>query len=124
MIAKLARRVALVFSVLICTSCGSGLDIAAQLLLAAGGIGGTGISFGPITGFGSIFVNGVEFQTSGATIIIDGSPASEGDLKKGMVVTVQGTIDGDTGIATTILAESAVKGPVDEDVTDPSASTV
>lgn len=122
MIAKLARRVALVFSVLICTSCGSGELLA--LLLASGGIGGTGISFGPIAGFGSIFVNGVEFQTSGATVIIDGSPASEGDLKKGMVVTVQGTIDGDTGIATTILAESAVKGPVDEDVTDPNASTV
>ena len=78
-------------------SCGGGTQ------LAGGGIGGTGISQGAITGFGSIFVNGVEFNTSGATIIKDGNTVTQNDLKIGMVVTVDGSIDTSTsGSATTV----------------------
>ena len=41
--------------------------------LAGGGIGGTGITAsGAITGFGSIFVNGIEFETAGASRDVDG----------------------------------------------------
>ena len=57
--------------------------------VASGGIGGTGISSGAVTGFGSIFVNGVEFDTSGASITMGGISVSESDLKLGMVVEVQ-----------------------------------
>jgi hypothetical protein len=73
----------------------------------AGGIGGTGItSTGTVTGFGSVFVNGVEFRTAGATITInDNTNRPESELRVGMVVEGKGTLDasGKTGAATSIL---------------------
>ena len=39
--------------------------------------GGTGITSGPVTGFGSIFVNGIEFGTDDADIYVNGDPADE-----------------------------------------------
>jgi hypothetical protein len=88
--------------------------------LAGGGIGGTGISSGTVTGFGSIFVNGVEFDTSGATRIVDDmvtvSTGSDDDtvLAQGMVVSVTGTVnaDGVTGTATTVEFDEIVEGPI------------
>lgn len=72
----------------------------------AGGIGGTGIvSSGTVTGFGSVFVNGVEFKTTGTMITInDNTSRPESELRVGMVVEVQGTLDasGKTGTATSI----------------------
>ncbi len=48
-------------------ACSSGTDVA--------GIGGSGVtSSGTITGFGSIFVNGVEFETSSSTFNVDDNP--------------------------------------------------
>ena len=81
----------------------------------SGGIEGTGISEGTITSFGSVFVNGVEFNTDDATILVDGQMASEDDLGIGMVVTVEGTFDnnGRTGRANVITYEELVKGTVD-----------
>ena len=65
-------------------SCGGGSDV------AGGGIGGTGISQGPITGFGSVFVNGIEFHTTGAEIEIeDNSRQPESELRTGMVVKIE-----------------------------------
>ena len=91
---------------------------------AGGGIGGTGntasVASGPITGFGSVFVSGNEFGTNGAVITVDGQAnAGEGQLKKGMVVLVNGTISEDYGTgqtiqrtARTILYEDTIEGPV------------
>ena len=63
-------------------SCGGGTN----------GTSGSGVtSTGTITAFGSVFVNGVEFSTSGATIVRDGNPATETNLRVGMVVTVNGS---------------------------------
>lgn len=78
------------------------------------GIGGTGItSGGTITGFGSIFVNGVEYDTSGSTITINDNIASESDLKLGMFVLVRGTLDNNTtGSANSISINIELKGPV------------
>lgn len=95
-------------------ACGGGTQ------LAGGGIGGTGISQGPITGFGSIFVNGVEFNTDGATVIKDGTtihPKSRDELqthlKEGMVVTVDGSIDSSTsGTANTVTYAKELEGPI------------
>jgi len=86
--------------------------------VASGGIGGTGISVGTITDFGSIFVNDVEFETTGATIILNGSPATENDLERGMVAAVLGDISGDTGSAASVMVEDVLKGPVENVVTD------
>lgn len=88
--------------------------------LAGGGIGGTGITSGTLTGFGSIFVNGVEFDTTGATRTVDDmSSVSNGMdddtvLGQGMVVTVNGSInsDGVTGTTTSVSYDGVVEGPV------------
>ena len=85
----------------------------------AGGIGGTGVvAQGAITGFGSIFVNGIEFETDSSSFDVDDdSVATEGDLALGMVVTVIGTInnDGVTGSASSVEYDDEVEGPVGND---------
>lgn len=92
-----------------CGSSGGGGDG-----VASGGTGGTGISSGAITGFGSIFVNGVKFSTNGATIRRDDMSINESELHEGMIVEVQGTIASSTsGTATTVEVEEAVRGPVE-----------
>jgi hypothetical protein len=89
---------------------------AAGPLLAGGGIGGTGIVFGPITAFGSIFVNGIEFSTDGAEILIEGRPSRESDLRLGMLVTVSGSVnaDGVSGQAVAVRYCDEVEGPLTE----------
>jgi hypothetical protein len=95
--------------------------------LAGGGIGGTGITAsGAITGFGSIFVNGIEFETVDASRDVDGEiSVSDGTnddtvLGIGMVVTVDGTLndDGVTGTAKTIQYDPTVQGPVQGPIID------
>ncbi|GAB4276209.1 MAG: hypothetical protein Kow0092_31930 [Deferrisomatales bacterium] len=62
-----------------------------------GGIGGTGkvavVAEGPISEFGSIVVNGIEFDVSGARILREGDEIAEDGLRLGMVVQVSGTYD-------------------------------
>lgn len=81
------------------------------------GISGTGIVQGSITGFGSIFVNGVEYEIDDASFDIDGisgtSIVNNGDLKLGMVVRLDASDNGDgTGVASKIVYEDAVEGPI------------
>ena len=80
-----------------------------------GGIGRTGFAIGPVANFGSIVVNGVHYDTAGATFTNDDNPAAETDLKVGHMVLVQGTIDDNltTGTADSVAFDDAVKGPVD-----------
>jgi hypothetical protein len=83
--------------------------------LAGGGIGGTGVTSGTVTGFGSVFVNGIEFETSGTRFDVDDDPAAnESDLGIGMVVTVIGTVndDGMTGMADSIEYDEEIEGPI------------
>jgi len=69
---------------------------------------------GPINGFGSIFVDGVEYSTGGAQISVDDQAATESQLRVGQVVTVKGTVnaDGITGTANTVSFASDLRGPV------------
>jgi len=81
----------------------------------AEGIGGSGfISSGTVTGFGSVFVNGVEFETNSAIFEIEDASLSQSDLRIGMVVQVEGTInpDGITGTATGIQYSDDIEGPI------------
>jgi cytochrome c-type biogenesis protein CcmE len=87
-------------------------------LMAGGGIGGTGISVGEISGFGSIIVNDVDFDTKKAKVIVNGKQIGVGDsvvrnaLALGMVVRVEGKFLGnDTGKADRIVFNEDVKGP-------------
>jgi hypothetical protein len=86
---------------------------------ASGGTGGTGISYGAVTDFGSIFVNGVEFSTSSASVMRDDVAVSESELRRGMVVEVRGSIAGNSGTASTVLVEEAVRGPLESKTATP-----
>lgn len=74
----------------------------------------SGLVIGTITGFGSIFVNGVEYDTETATILDDGRTIAETDLAVGDLVTVEGAIDEDgaTGTAARVIFDAEVEGPV------------
>ena len=82
----------------------------------SGGIIRTGVAVGagPITGFGSIIVNGITYDTSGATFTRDDNPSSQDDFKVGETVIVKGTIEDDnTGaVAETVELDEIVEGPV------------
>lgn len=83
--------------------------------LAEGGIGGTGVSVGPITGFGSVWVNGVRYDVGNAEFIRDGVMVQgQSEYQLGEVVTVRGTVnsDGVSGQATQVSFENALLGAV------------
>jgi hypothetical protein len=91
-----------------CGGGGGGDDVA--------GIGGTGITAsGSITGFGSIYVNGIRFDVDSADITVDGDDTVDDTaLKLGMVVKVEGTVnaDGLTGTASSVEFDDLLQGPV------------
>lgn len=107
--------------------------------VAACGSGGTDsagskstISVGKITGFGSVYVNGVRFETLGATIIKEGVSVGgmedeteiQSHLRKGMIVTVEGSVNsnGNGGVAKSIEFKDILEGPVQS--VDPAAQTL
>ena len=79
-----------------------------------GGITRTGVAVGPITGFGSVIVNGVTYDTSSTIFTKDGLPATQDDFSVGQVVLVKGTIDDDgtNAMANTVEFDDVVEGPV------------
>ncbi len=107
-------------------------NIGIALLLAMAGCGGSGGSDAPatpntpsatnqttvgqITGFGSIYVNGIEFDTFGASYEVDDALASDDDaLAVGMVVKVEGLVnaDGLTGTAMKVSYDDDIEGVVE-----------
>jgi len=80
-----------------------------------GGITRTGVAFaaGPITGFGSVIVNGVEYETNSADFSREGQSSSQAEFQVGETVLIKGTINDDnTGaVATTVVFEDSVEGP-------------
>jgi hypothetical protein len=101
-----------------------------------GGIGGTGhlasvVASGPITGFGSIFVSGTEYDTTHTSMLVDGNPGNQSDLKKGMIVRVNATVPegsstNEPGLRTaqTVLYENTVEGFVQSVAPDGTSLTV
>jgi hypothetical protein len=100
----------------IITACGGGGGGS----VAGGGIGGTGVTSGTVSGFGSVFVNGIEFETDGASRDVDDEISTSNGfdddtvLGIGMVVTITGSVDADamTGTADSIVYDDDVEGPV------------
>jgi hypothetical protein len=107
---KLIQHAALLALIAVVTSCGGGGSN------VAAGIGGTGqIASGSITKFGSIFVNGVEYDIDAASCSVDGSDVTgncQANLALGMVVTVVGTVADSTGSASSVVFDANVSGPV------------
>ncbi|MES9949516.1 MAG: DUF5666 domain-containing protein [Candidatus Thiodiazotropha sp.] len=92
------------------TSCGGG----GGPQVADGGIGGTGITQGRVTSFGSIFVNGIEFNTDDASFTVNNMAATQDDLAIGMVVSISGSSDASraSGIADSVSYDSLIEGVV------------
>jgi hypothetical protein len=102
------------------------ISIAIAGIIGLSGCGGGGGSSsetgsvttsGVITGFGSVYVNGVEYETDGSSFSLDDGDdgiESEDELEVGMVVTLTGTLnaDGVTGTATHIEYDDELEGIV------------
>lgn len=98
----IALATALTFSLL--SACGG------ETTVADGGIRGTGSSVGPVSGFGSVFVNGVKFKTDGNVASDDGIN-SESQLVEGMILRVQGAWRNDnTGNADRVEYDDTLRG--------------
>ena len=70
---------------------------------------------GKITGFGSVYVNGIEFETDSASYEVDDEQLSgDSDVSVGMVVTVKGSVnpDGVSGTADSVSYDDDIEGPV------------
>lgn len=114
------KRVSL--STMLCAllaSCGG------DTLLSSGGIGGSGISsgtsIGMITGFGSIWVNGVRYDVSNAHFSRDGfSNVTQSDYRLGEIVTIHGSVnaDGVSGVADSVEFDDVLEGTISQVNTD------
>lgn len=100
------------------TACGGGSH--------GGGIGGTGIVFGAISGLGSVIVDDIDFDTADAVITKNGDPASVADLALGAIVTIEGEFDeiDMTGTADSISISTLLEGPLQRLADDASTATV
>ena len=69
---------------------------------------------GVITGFGSVYINGVKFETDQAGVTANGESDTEDALEIGMVVTVNGNVgaDGEGAEASSIEYQASAEGPV------------
>ena len=111
------KHIAAIFLLVTCSS----------LLVACGGsdsettagIGGTGIVYGKITGFGSVHVNGGKFEIDTSTFIVDGDvlvgQAGQDQLAAGMVVQLSvETLDGEfTNTALKVVYDDETEGPIE-----------
>src|SRR5262245_58609935 len=72
------------------------------------------VSTGPITRFGSVVLNGIEFDTTQAEIRVEDQIVREDELRIGMRVTVEGVRDNnDVAKATRVVFRKNVEGLID-----------
>jgi hypothetical protein len=74
---------------------------------------GTLVVSGPITGFGSVLVNGLTLSTNGTEVLIDGKLASEADLRVGQIIRAIVRRDATGTRALLIEHEENLVGPVE-----------
>ena len=110
--------------VLLLGGCVEGVGTALQL---ADGIGGTGISVGRLTGFGSVYVNGIHFNTDNAQFVRDNDNSSaQSDFNIGEIVRVEGKVnaDGKTGTASKVIYSDVIQGLVTKAATGKTLSVM
>jgi len=90
--------------------------------MAGGGTGGTGV--GPVTGFGSVIVNGVHYDDGAIdnTSFFDDHGRNKSGLTAGMMVAIFGSINGANGTADNITVLRHVDGPMDDNGVDLATS--
>lgn len=92
---------------------------------AGGGIGGTGsvatVAFGPVTGFGSVFVSETEYDNAETIYCLEDNPCTKDrtDLAVGMIVLLKGSVVEDYAsgqtlkrVAETVIYRETVEGEV------------
>lgn len=106
---------------LLLTSCGDAVT------LAEGGMTGTGITAGRITGFGSIYVNGIHYDVDNAWFYRNGTKVSDqSSFAAGEFITVTGSVntDGISGVATQVKFDGLVKGTVEAIAADTKSISI
>lgn len=95
-------------------ACGGGNSGTGSTSTPAAASGTARVSVGTITGFGSVHLNGLKFETTSATINADGKAGTQSDLHVGDVIQVKGHHDvtSNTDIADEIEFRSNIQGPV------------
>ena len=106
------RWIPMLAAALAVTACGGGGEPVAGV--DRGGLRVAIVTKGEITGFGSVIVNGVRYETSAAAITVDGEAGTEQDLSVGAVVTIRGQVDQSaaTGTADSIVFDDNVEGTI------------
>ena len=80
---------------------------------SSGFIDRSGVITGQISGFGSVIVNGVAYDTQSSEFSIDDIAGQESDLSVGQVVTIQGQVTGaGVGRADTVWSDPLLQGPI------------
>lgn len=112
-VGRFAFRFLSVLGGLLAVSCWN-VDLTGLAVGPSGEAGGTAV--GPVTGFGSVKLGGVEFADNVVTTVTDDQGRGIADLVEGMVLTVRGKIDADyrSGTADSVTIEREVRGPVDD----------
>jgi len=111
---------------LLVAACGGGNEQVAGIDARGNPVASAVVSKGTITGFGSVIVNGVTYDTSSATFSIDGSDGMQSDLAVGDVIVLRGTIndDGTSPTAASVTFDDAVEGPISAIDSDTQTFTV
>ena len=105
-------------------ACGGGGSSSYTSSSSAAGSASTIVTYGTITGFGSVFVNGVRFDVSSAQVSDNSQSATADDLKVGQMVRLEAEDRHDGGLprALHIERDSAVEGSVT--AVDTTAGTI
>jgi uncharacterized protein DUF5666 len=102
-------------SVGLLAACGGG-EAGGSFQVVDGGIRGTGSSVGPVSGFGSVFVNGIRFSTNdilNRAVNSDDGIFNESDLDEGMILRVTGQWrQNGEGTASELEYDDTLRGPI------------
>jgi hypothetical protein len=110
---KISTGIMLIVSMTL-AACGGGGEQTAGIDARGNPVAVGVVSKGTISGFGSVIVNGVRYNTNTAAFNIDGSDGVQSDLAVGDVVTIRGTVneDGTSPTASSVTFDDAVEGPI------------
>lgn len=106
---QLARKTPLILLLIILSACNS------SSTEMANGLGGTGVTMGRISAFGSLYVNGIKFNTDNAVFERDQvNSKTQDDFSAGEIVKIIGNIHTNkkTGTATKVIFSDVLEGSV------------
>src|SRR5206468_1903760 len=123
---RLQKWIALAAASLWLVGCGGGGGGSQTSVVAPADSSQPTVAVGRIDAFGSVFVNGVEFDTSRASFHVRGaSAANDRALSVGMVVRVTGSHDDSGhGTATAVSFDAQTAGPVTDVSVDELDATI